>query len=64
MAVLEKKWWESKTVWFNLIGGLIVLLQYIGTINGINPEITGSALVVGNFLLRFLTDEKVERSLT
>ena len=52
---LNKPFWKSKTFWFNVVGGVIVLLQYIGTLHIVNPTTMSTIMVVGNFLLRFVT---------
>mgnify|MGYP001611994866 CR=1 FL=1 len=54
---MEKKWYESRTLWFNVLGLILVVLEYIGTINVIDPQIIATGLAMGNGLLRFRTNE-------
>lgn len=58
--VILKNWYESRTVWFNLLGLLVVVLEYLGQINLIDPELLGGLLGLGNVLLRFRTNEGVK----
>lgn len=51
---------NSKTLWFNVIGGVLVVLQYLGTINLVDPQVLGALLVAGNFALRFVTSEPIK----
>lgn len=51
---------KSKTLWFNVIGGVIVLLQYLGTIHVIDINLLEGLLVVGNVVLRFITNTAVK----
>lgn len=60
----EKKWYKSKTLLFNILGGVVVLLQYLGTIKAVDPELLSTVLVAVNFALRFVSNEKIDRSLT
>ena len=60
----EKKCWTSKTLLFNILGGVVVLLQYLGTIKAIEPELLSTVLVAVNFCLRFISNDKIDRSLT
>lgn len=47
-----KKWYESKTLWANIIGLIIVGLQYAGTINWIPAPILATILGFVNLVLR------------
>lgn len=55
----SKPWYQSKTVWFNVIGGVLVLAQYLGTIHIGDPRIIEGIMALGNFLLRFATDTSI-----
>ncbi len=60
----SKMWWASKTMWLNIVGGAVVLLQYFGTINLIKPEELTMVLAVANMVLRMLGNPKeIERKL-
>lgn len=44
-----------KTILFNIIAGIILVAEQQGVNFGLNPEIIGVIVVIGNFVLRFLT---------
>lgn len=55
-----KKWYESRTIWLNVAGFIVVTLEYLGTIHLVDPEILTGVLGVLNVFLRFRTDEAVK----
>lgn len=59
-----KKWYQSKTVWLNTIGLGIVILQYFGEIDLIDPQYLGIILGFANIAIRILkTDQPIEKKL-
>jgi len=54
-----KKWWQSKTVWFN-VGSALVLIgnEIAGKL--IPTEYATAVVLVGNVILRFVTTQAVE----
>jgi len=53
---MEKKWYKSKTLWFNVIALLAVLLDDILKANIVtDPEVVALLVTVANVLLRFQT---------
>ena len=56
-----KSWYKSKTLWFNLIGGIGAVGLIGGVDLGLTPETQAKAaagiLAFVNFLLRFLTNQ-------
>jgi len=54
-----KKWWQSKTVWFN-VGSALVLIgnEIAGKL--IPTEYATTVVLVGNVILRFVTTQAVE----
>ena len=55
---MNKKWYESRTLWFNVVGLVVVVLEYLGTVDvPVSMEALTGALAVGNFILRFRTNE-------
>jgi hypothetical protein len=66
MQTLAKPWWQSKTVWFNLLAAVAVILGGAQELVEAVPLIPASvATVIGvliaavNFVLRFFTDRPV-----
>lgn len=46
---------KSKTFWFNLISGAIVVVDQLVGSKMIPPEYAASAIAIGNFILRMIT---------
>lgn len=56
---MSKKWWKSKTLWFNVVTAAVVLAdKFSGNI--ISTDVAYSIAVVGNVILRFITKESIE----
>ncbi len=51
-----KSWWKSKTIWLNIIGVTIVVVQAIQGEAWINPEYQVLILAVLNAIVRLLTN--------
>lgn len=58
-----KKWYESKTLWINIFGFLIVVMEYAGTINIGDPEALAAGIAVINVILRFITNQPIDRNI-
>lgn len=59
MAVATKPWWQSKTLYFNVITVIVAVvgdLTKAFTFNGTTAEIFAGILSVGNILLRLITN--------
>lgn len=55
-----KKFWQSKTFWANIIGLVLVSLQYAGTVNWIPNDVLVFVLAILNLVLRtFFTSTKL-----
>lgn len=55
-----KRWIYSKTLWTNIIGVAVIIIQYeYGFV--VSPEIQLAALGVINFILRCITNEGLEK---
>jgi len=53
---MEKKWYKSKTLWFNIIALVAVLLNDILKANIVtDPVVVALLVTVANMLLRFQT---------
>jgi hypothetical protein len=58
---MEKPWYQSKTLWVNILTLLALILGSIAQwpeLQSLAPQLLG-ALSVVNILLRFLTDSKL-----
>lgn len=54
----KKKWYESKTLWFNMLGGVAALFGADGAFGHVfSPEEVGATLGIGNILLRLFTNK-------
>jgi len=54
-----KGWYQSKTLWINIIGFVIVVLSYFGQVNWLDPKLVAGALTIVNFILRLVTTQAV-----
>lgn len=60
MLVPTKSIFRSKTFWLNVLGGLVVLLEYVDTLDVPGGgEAIATALVLANIALRYLTTQPV-----
>lgn len=61
-----KKWYESKTLWFNVIAFVIAVLENYGY-TGVLPDewlqFVPLVVIVVNFLLRLITKQPVAKTL-
>lgn len=51
-----KPWYTSKTIWLNVIGFIVYLIQYQGLATIIPENIVAFIVMIGNLLLRPKTD--------
>ena len=59
-----KKWYSSKTVWFNLLTTLVLVAQLVGEQFQEYLPVTVLIAGLGNILLRvWFTDSEVEKSI-
>ena len=63
-VVIPKKWYLSKTLWFNIIGFIVAaageLVQSFPT--GEVAKIAGFVLTIGNIILRLITNVPIQLS--
>lgn len=57
---MEKKWWQSKTLWLNIIAVIIVLVQVGMQSAWIKPEYQVAILAILNAFVRLLTNQPIE----
>ncbi len=61
----EKKWYESSTIWLNIVGVIIIALQMVLQSNTLNPDVAALILAVLNILNRIRSEKPaapIERS--
>lgn len=57
---MTKKWYQSLTVWFNIVEGALMLADSFTSLGLFTPTTHAIILVIGNFLLRlFKTEGKI-----
>jgi hypothetical protein len=59
---MKKNWYESKTVWFNVIACAAVVAQAVTGKEVISTETQGVILTVINFVLRLVTKHEIDWS--
>ena len=57
--VTGKKWYLSKTLYFNVVTFVLAVVQAYAGVWYVPAEVMGYITMVGNFLLRLLTTEKL-----
>src|SRR3990167_1713820 len=60
----DKKWWKSKTIIFNLVSGLVAIGASMQG-HDLPPNVEkmfASLVMIGNVILRFVTNTSVEKS--
>ena len=58
--VVSKKWYQSKTLWFNIITLVLSTLDTLSGSGFIKPEIYAIIVAIGNVVLRlWFTDKPV-----
>lgn len=59
----NKKWFRSKTIWFNILSGIVGTVMTLQSDKGVSPEaqkILGGIVLGGNLILRFFTDSSIK----
>ena len=59
---MSKKWYQSKTLWVNVVTLAITIITTLITQNIIAPEIGAAVLGVANIILRLLTNQPITGS--
>lgn len=55
----QKPWYTSKTLWFNLLSGIWFFVGPKIGIPELTPEVFTSILLIGNVILRLITNTEV-----
>ena len=58
----SKKWYVSKTVWFNVITATLGVVQVLSGTIAIPTEVLTAIVGIGNVLLRLVTTDGIEKS--
>ena len=59
-----KKWYESKTLWFNILATVVLTASYLGNVNPSISAVAVGVAGVGNIILRvWFTEMPVEKVL-
>ena len=60
---MSKTWWQSKTIWANVIAFVATIAGMFGFDWGLTPEvqaqIVAAVMAVVNVVLRFITDKPI-----
>jgi hypothetical protein len=59
---MKKNWFESKTLWFNVLALVAVILQAVTGKEVLSVETQGVLLTVINFVLRLITKHQIDWS--
>lgn len=57
-----KKWYTSKTLWFNIVTISLGMVQVVSDVYAVPTDILALVNGVGNVVLRFLTSTGIEKS--
>lgn len=55
-----KRWWESKTLWFNVIACVLVAVQALDGAAWLDPKLQGAIIALCNVALRIITNQPIE----
>lgn len=59
-----KKWYHSKTMWFNLVTGTSAIASNLIAEGGLSPQMNSALatfVMIGNMVLRAITDQPIEK---
>ena len=56
-----KSWYLSKTLWLNILGGVVVLVQYLQGQPWFDPELQVLILAILNAVMRFITNKPLSK---
>ena len=60
----KKMWWESKTIWFNIVMTLLDIASLAEPLGVFTPQVMAFVHGVGNVILRiWLSDTVIEKKL-
>jgi len=56
----KKKWWQSKTLWFNAVTVVVYIAQNLSGVSWVSSEVLLTILAVGNGILRWMTTKGIK----
>jgi len=64
--MLQKKWWESKTIWLNVIGLVIAAAGELSTAFPVGQvaKISAFVMTIGNIILRLTSTKTIDTGTT
>jgi len=57
----KKKFWQSRTVWTNLVMAVAVLIQALAGQEWLDAEAQGAIIILANLVLRIITSQGLEK---
>ena len=54
-VTIKKGWWQSKTVWVNIVAGIALIAQSVTGTQILDADTQAAVLAVINIVLRFAT---------
>ncbi len=61
---MQKKWWESKTIWFNVVMTIVDIAALSSVVTFISPEVAALIQGIGNIILRvWFNNVTIEKTL-
>ena len=59
--VTTKRWFMSRTLWFNAVTILLGVVEVVSGVYPVDPAALGLIVGIGNVLLRFVTEYKLTK---
>ena len=56
-----KKWYYSKTMWFNVLSISLIIAQYMNDVHIIPLELQAPIMAIINILLRYVTNQPIQK---
>lgn len=57
--MVNKTWWKSKTLWFNIISMIVLIASVFIGVPWLDPRILAGVITVGNGILRLITKQGI-----
>jgi hypothetical protein len=56
-GIRTKRWYQSRTIWFNVASGVLALISGSPGLIPLDPQILATVVAVGNVALRTVTGQ-------